>query len=335
MTTDQPNTPKNQIDPFHKQENPIEKSNMNPFINSESTLESEYDDPSMSDYSDSYDSYYDDLPEVDQRNLYKPQKLAKYAETIYSIARDDILSIKLSSESILKLQTEIKPELREAAVKWIFNIHQEYKMSSDTLYEAVTYLNIVLSKSFVPFPQMSVITLTCIWMASKVEERKVPKLEDFCKLCTNDVTFDDFVKCERSLLTLLNFRLNYPTSKMFLRRLLDAIAAEPPINEVATFFCDLSLIPCEFVDFSVVVVAMAATCLGKLTLNKYCPTQRLMAYAHITDAEPVKKCCLLMLQYAKQVMSDHEHILYKKFTQPSLIGSIREMDLSPSLISKI
>ncbi|OHS96880.1 Cyclin, N-terminal domain containing protein [Tritrichomonas foetus] len=309
----------------------ISENNINDFDNDTDDDFDEIDDNYEEEDTDEYES----LPEVDQRNLYKPQKLARYAETIFSIARDDISTLETSSERIHSIQSEISPELHEIAVKWIFQLHTTYKMSSDTLYEAITYLNTVLSKSEIQRSQLQLVAVTCIWMAMKVEERSMPKLSELAYLCREQYKEEDFVACERNLLTLLDFRLSYPTSKMFLRRLLDAVSAESQIIEAATFFCDLSLLPIEFIDFSPVVVAMASVCLGKVTLDRYCPTQRLLAYSHLSNADDVKKCAAMLLKKAEPVISDKNHILYKKFTQESLGNVILDMNLSPDLIGKI
>ena len=299
--------------------------------------EDEYSDPEFVDNSSaSYDSDdddidFEDMPEVDQRNLNKPEKLAKYAETIFSIAIQDIPTSSASSEEFRKNQTEITPEMHETAVKWILRLQAQYQMSNDALYEAVTYLNTILSKSPVRKSQLQLITVTCIWMASKIEERTVPKLEDLSTICSNQYGADDFVKCERKLLRILDFRLSFPTSKFFLRRLLDSIDAEAQIIEVADFFCDLSLMPLEFVDFPPNVIAFAAVCLGKLCLNEFCPTLRLMAYAHMSDLDDVKKCGNGMLQYAPKILGDPKHVLYARYNGPSTTGAVFDMNLEIDL----
>ena len=172
-------------------------------------------------------------------------------------------------------------------------------------------------------------------MASKVEERAVPKLEELSYICGSQYREDDFVKCEKNLLKLLDFRLSFPTSKMFLRRLLDAISAESQIIEVATFFCDLSLIPLELIDFTPMCIAMASVCLGKVCLNMFCPTMRLLAYSHLDDANDVKNCAIILLNNAQRVINDKEHVLYKKYTQENLSGIIRDIELSDKVIEMI
>ena len=87
------------------------------------------------------------------------------------------------------------------------------------------------------------LTVTCIWMAWNVEERSVPKTDELCTMCSKDYTADDFINCEKELLICLDFRLIFPTSKLFVRRMLDVIDPQGDLVEVTSFFCDISLIP--------------------------------------------------------------------------------------------
>ena len=296
---------------------------------------SEYSDPETE--SECEDSQ-EDLLDIDVRNMDKPEKLARYAETIFTLAQDEIeTSIASSQDKFLSLQDEITPSMYEIAVKWLFQIQEQYSMSSDTLFAAVAYLNTVLSRQTVSRAKIQLVTVTCIWMASKVEERSVPKIDELCMMCSKDYTADDFVNCEKELLICLDFRLNYPTSKLFVRRMLDVIDAQGDLVEVTSFFCDISLIPMEIWAFPPDVVALAAACLGKLCLGEFCPTKRLCLYGHIDDLESVRLCARVLLRYARQIMdpSDRLHFMYVRYTSEPLAKAITRINLAEELVNHI
>ena len=296
---------------------------------------SEYSDPeSESDTED----LQEELLDIDMRNIDKPEKLAKYAETIFTLAQDEIESaIASSPDKFISTQQEITPSMYEIAVKWMFQIQEQYAMSSDTLFSAVAYLNTVLSRQSISRARIQLVTVTCIWMASKMEERSVPKIEDLCEMCSKDYTSDDFVECEKELIVLLDFRLNYPTSKLFVRRMLDVIDADGELVEVTSFFCDISLIPVEVWSFPPDVVALAAACLGKLCLGEFCPTKRLCLYGHIEDLESVRACARVLLRYARQVMdpSSRLHFMCVRYTRDPLTKAITRIDMSDELADRI
>lgn len=296
----------------------------------------EYSDPET-DYDESSDTEdpLDDLLDIDIRNLDQPEKLPKLAETIFTLAQEDIQSISSSVEQIYAVQTDISPDRHEVGVKWLFQIQGIYRMSSDTLFEAAAYLNIVMSNRNMTRHNFQLYVVTCIWMAAKIEERSYPKLEHLLSMCGESYSSDDFLRCERDILQILDYRLNYPTAKLFLRRLLDVIDADGDIVEVSYFFCDLSLVHVDILDFPPDVVALACACLGKVCLNQFCPTKRMMMYGHIDDIKSTKLCAERLLAHAPLVVGNEKHFLYERYTIPELTGAVTRMNLSPEIVSEI
>jgi hypothetical protein len=297
----------------------------------------EYSDPTESeddstDCNESDEEYLD----IDIRHMGEPAKLAKYAERIFVLAQEEIPETSLSSSTLLSVQTAIRPEDREVAIGLIFRIQDMFAMSNDTLYQAVTYLNIALSGRTFTHHELQLAAFTAIWMASKVEESAAPpKLDRLSRLSDNHFSPDDFLNCERDLLTLLDFRLTFPTTKLFLRRLLDSIDASSDVREVAAFFSDLSLIPVEMLDYPPDITALSAACLGKLTLGEYCPTRRLMAYGHIDNPETIQMCSEALLVCAAETMGHPNSIIYKRYTQAPKEGQILRMKLDKDLIAQL
>ena len=285
-------------------------------------------DYSSSDFSDDDDSY-DLLPDIDQRNINNPTKIAKYAETIFCIAIKESSSIDLNN--FFKVQKELTSDNHETAVKWLFNIQGQYQMSSNTLFESVYYLNIILSRIPIPHDKLLLFSVTCIWVASKMEEKTALTINDMIYMCSNRYKYEDFINCESDILKALDFKLNFPTAKFFLRRLTDAIDADTYIIEVSNFFCELSLIPLEFINYDPYVIAMASICLGKIAMKEFCPIKRLLAYSHIDDIDIVKECAKILLYKARILMQNKDHFLYQKFTDEHLNKSILDMELDENV----
>ncbi|OHS98094.1 Cyclin, N-terminal domain containing protein [Tritrichomonas foetus] len=292
-----------------------------PIFDFNSVDDSDYSDLDLSDEEDSICL----LPDIDQRNINNPTKIARYAETIFSLAKEETHDIAL--QNFFESQNDITPEMHEIAIKWLFSIQSQCQMSSNSLFEAVIYLNTILTRVNIEKSKLQLMTVTCMWLAAKMEERAIPTLNDLIYICSNNYTADDFVQCERDVLRILDYRLNFPTPKFFLRRLTDAIDADSAIIEVSNFFCELSLIPLEFINYDPSTIALACICLGKLSMREFCPTKRLMSYAHIDGLEDVKSCAKLLVKYASILMTDKKHILYKKFTDEHLNKSILDMEL--------
>ena len=295
----------------------------------------EYSDPeSDCDDSEEYDPL-EELLDIDIRNLTNPMKLAKYAELIFCKARDEFTSLVPSADALMRNQVELTAQMHETAVKWMFKIHREYNMARDTLFQAVAYLNGVIANRTIRVQELQLVTVTCLWLASKIEEGSIPKLDDMCAICSDHFTPEDFVRCEKEILISLGFRLNYPTSIFFLRRLLDVIDADDDIREVSKFFCELSLVPIVFLNYRPDLIALSSICLGKVCLGEYCPTRRMSLYGHIDDIDEMKKCCVEMLGFARGIIGDETHFLFQRYTRDKLTGAIRRISISDDLISQI
>ena len=297
----------------------------------------EYSDPDTDlDYSEG-DEAYEEIMDVDSRNFDHPEKLPKYAETIFAIAHREIPAIGVSSrDQFTSTQRELTPMMYQIAVKWLFLIQQEYAMSSNTLFTAVTLLNTALSRQPVSKDRMQLVTVTCLWIASKMEERAVPKLEQLCAMCQHTYSSDDFVQCERELIVTLDFRFNYPTSKLFLRRLLDVADVDNEIMEAACFFCDVSLNLVEMWSFPQNVIALASVCLGMICLGFMCPTKKLCVAGHVDDVDEVRACARLLLEYARYVKNEgSRHFLFQRYTCDVLTKAITRMNMADSLIAYV
>lgn len=275
----------------------------------------EYSDPELSYSDEEDDSNTTELLDIDARSLGSPEKLAKYAETIFTIAQSEQPTIPQGSQLFLQTQTEITPPMYELAVRWLFQISKEWDLCSNTLYQAVAFLRVVLSKSPVAREKLQLVTITCIWMACKIEELTVMKLDEMVTISSGSYTVADFIQCERELIMMLDIRMNYVTPRMFLRRFLDIIdAGKDDVGRLSRFFCYLSLGYIEFMDFPPDVIALASVCLGKLCLNEFCPIKRLCAYGHIECTDMMKACCAKLLLRAKEVGGNRRHFLHTKYT---------------------
>lgn len=302
-------------------------------INEYSDPETENDDISE-DISLDNNEYDDDL-RIDNLHLDDPLHLAKYARKIFSIAAQSINSQPITQEYFLSIQDQVTPQCREIGGRWLFNLQELTSVGNDTLFIANTYLNIVLSKIHVPKEKFQLYVITCFWIASKIEERANSSLQDLCKLSNHKYQAKEFLEKEKQIIQLLNFQLNYPTSKFFLRRYLEIVNANDEISEAANFFNDISILRVELLDFNVKEIAFTAVWLAKLSLKQFCSIVRLMEYAEIKDINSIKKCASVLLYFANQYKQKKDHVLIKRYSGPNFLGVLRKLDTSQKIIDKI
>jgi hypothetical protein len=104
----------------------------------------------------------------------------------------------------------------------------ETLLLSVSLFDRVTSLKRLVRR------ELQLYGATCLWIASKIEERLTPMLSDFIYLCAGIYTAADFIECETQILTLLHFAVASTTSIVYVQA---AVEDGTRIGELARFFC--------------------------------------------------------------------------------------------------
>jgi hypothetical protein len=284
----------------------------------------EYSDPDI-DESDS--SSEDVLPTVDERNLQNPRKLSKYAESIFVAAMNDNFSSQLSVSQFRSVQTQVTPRHREAAVLWMIQTHQNLGVVTDCLYNAVIFFDIACCTRPIAKENIQLLMMTCLWVAVKVEEGK-ELINHVLELSGDKFTRDDVIDCELDLIQVLSFRTNFPTTKIFLRRILDATAAQNKIAEAANFLAETSLLEIKCLDFAPATVAAAAVCLGFVGLTMPCPFNSIVQYAHIDDIADLRECANVIQNKVRDILRNPQHVLIERYSDKRLTGAILELQFN-------
>jgi hypothetical protein len=94
-------------------------------------------------------------------------------------------------------------------------------------------------------------------------------------------------------LTVLNYNLNYPTAKEFLKRALKAARADPALIFLASYLCELTLVEYTFAtDFLPSTIGAAAVCFGLHTLKREPWNPTLQYYTEYSPSDPKFRTCV-------------------------------------------
>jgi hypothetical protein len=69
---------------------------------------------------------------------------------------------------MIEQQTEITPAMRAILVDWLVEVVEEYKLSQQTLFLAVSYVDRILAKMLVMRSQLQLVGVSCLILASYV-----------------------------------------------------------------------------------------------------------------------------------------------------------------------
>ncbi|KAL0921789.1 hypothetical protein M5K25_008898 [Dendrobium thyrsiflorum] len=161
----------------------------------------------------------------------------------------------------------ISANMRGILVDWLVEVAEEYKLVSDTLYLAVSYVDRFLSCNTVEKQKLQLLGISCVLIASKYEEIEPPNVDDFCDITDNTYTKKEVVEMEAKILKFLNFEMGNPTVKSFLRNFIKAGAEDKKSDLLANYLAELSLLDYDCIRFLPSMIAASIVFLVRFTMN--------------------------------------------------------------------
>ncbi|XP_010494275.1 PREDICTED: putative cyclin-A3-1 isoform X1 [Camelina sativa] len=228
-----------------------------------------------------------------------PQMCAPYVTSIFEYLRQ--LEGKAKSRPLIdyidKIQKDVTSSMRGVLVDWLVEVAEEYKLLSETLYLAVSYIDRFLSLKTVNRQRLQLLGVASMLIASKYEEITPPNVNDFCYITDHTYTKQEIVKMEADILLALEFELGNPTSNTFLRRF-TRVAQEDfqmsplQMEFLCSYLSELSMLDYNSLKFLPSIVAASAVFLARFIIRpKQHPWQNVMLEEYTKyKAGDLKEC---------------------------------------------
>jgi len=150
--------------------------------------------------------------------------------------------------------------MRAILVDWLVEVQENFELYHETLYFAVKIVDYYLqNNNNTPKEKLQLVGATALLIASKIEERQPPPLDDFRFICDDAYTTAQFKEMEIMIFKSLDFDVNMPISYRFLRRFSRVTQMKMEVLTLSRYILELSLHGAEFVDK--LPSQMAASCL--------------------------------------------------------------------------
>lgn len=187
------------------------------------------------------------------------------------------------------VQRDITVDMRCTLVDWLVEVALEFRVVSDTLFLAVSFLDRYLSRVPTERSNLQLVGVTCLLIASKYEEIYAPQVDDFVQITDDSYTRDEIIQMEEHILELLDFELTQPTAKTFVRRFVQAAIAgclpDQRLEHLCAYFVELAL--CEYgaLRFLPSEIAAAAVLLAQHCLGAAVWSPTLLHYSEFQTSE--------------------------------------------------
>ncbi|XP_043267206.1 cyclin-A2 [Venturia canescens] len=169
----------------------------------------------------------------------------------------------------MKKQPDITYSMRSILVDWLVEVAEEYRLQSETLYLAVSYIDRFLSYMSVVRAKLQLVGTAAMFIAAKYEEIYPPDVGEFVYITDDTYTRKQVLRMEHLILRVLSFDLTVPTPLAFLRDYCISNNLSEKILYLAMYLCELSLLEADpYLHYLPSHLAAAAVALARHTLQE-------------------------------------------------------------------
>lgn len=136
------------------------------------------------------------------------------------------------------------PGMRAMLVDWLIQVQHHLKLCQETLYLTIIMLDTVLSKRDIPSDKLQLVGVTCLLLASKMEEYYQADISKLISLTENSYNCKQVLRMELVIFGLLDHQLYFPEIMSFLKRYLRAALRgnDEPFLETCQYLIDGSIV---------------------------------------------------------------------------------------------
>jgi len=215
-------------------------------------------------------------------------------------------------------QRSITEGMRAILVDWLVEVQESFELNHETLYTAVKLTDLYLSKKQIKKEDLQLLGATACLIASKVDERLPPLVDDFLYVCDDAYTREKLLKMERKVLSVVGFDMGYPLSYRFLRRFGRVCKVTMPVLTFARYVLESSLLEYKMnVELSESLLAAATLVLALKVkgIEGWEATLEYYSGVSVKEMQPIVENLLTMLrkppkENLKTVLSKYSHKVF-------------------------
>lgn len=168
----------------------------------------------------------------------------------------------------MRKQPDLTYQMRTILVDWLVEVCEEYKLQSETLCLAVSYIDRFLSFMSVVRTKLQLVGTAAMFIAAKYEEIYPPDVAEFVYITDDTYTKVQVLRMEQLILKVLSFDLSIPTAVCFVNLYGVMLDFPEKIKHLSTFLCELSMLEADpYLLFVPSKISAAALALSRFMLN--------------------------------------------------------------------
>jgi G2/mitotic-specific cyclin 2 len=157
--------------------------------------------------------------------------------------------------------------MRGILTDWLVQVHVRFRLMPETLFLCINIIDRFLSARVVSLAKLQLVGITCLFVASKVEEIVSPSVSHFLYCADSSYTENEILQAERYVLKTIDWNLSYPNPIHFLRRVSKADEYDVKARTIAKYLLEIGCLEWRLLSVPPSLMAAAAIWLARLILD--------------------------------------------------------------------
>ncbi|KAG1779499.1 cyclin-like protein [Suillus placidus] len=251
----------------------------------------------------------DEWDDLDAEDSDDPLMVSEYVVEIFKYMKLTEL-ITLPNPEYMASQKELAWSMRGILLDWLVQVHARFRLLPETLFLCVNIIDRFLSARVVSLAKLQLVGITCLFIASKVEEIVAPSVSHFLHCADSSYTESEILLAERYVLKTIDWNLSYPNPMHFLRRISKADDYDVKSRTMGKYLLEVGTLEWRLLATPPSLVAAAATWLGRLILGNDKWTPNHAHYSSYAESSIIPTANLMLNYILKPIR--HESF-YKKY----------------------
>ena len=249
---------------------------------------------------------------VDEYDHDKPQYCSEYVENIQEIyfsTEDDFIVPPNYLEG-----RPILPKHRAILVDRMISLHCQFRCAPEVLHLLINFIDrYLVCKPKLRKSDLHLVGVTALFVASKVEEITTPVIDNLVAVTDNECSKDQILRMERDMLVTLNFRLIFPHTLLFLRRMSKVGGVTAQVHMIAKYAIELAYLETTMISMKPSKLAAAALFLGMRVMDHLAIWDSTLQHYSRYQKEDLSDISQMMFTLITRAPSHHLRAVYLKY----------------------
>lgn len=176
--------------------------------------------------------------------------------------------------------------MRGILLDWLVQVHARFRLLPETFFLCVNIIDRFLSSRVVSLAKLQLVGITCLFIASKVEEIVAPSVSHFLHCADSSYTESEILLAERYVLKTIDWDLSFPNPMHYLRRISKADDYDVKARTIGKYLLEVGALEWRLLATPPSLMAAASIWLARLILGNDKWVSTLSSHATLSEPFP-------------------------------------------------